>query len=204
MIKGFKNFLMRGELIVIAVGLVVALAFSSLITSFTTNIITPLINSLAGTSANSSGRRLDDQRTVHRARCVHLGDYLLRHLHGRRLFRARRAVSLVHGATRHGGLRGTDATATREDVSRVPLGGRACGRHEVLALRERHRLAEFCSAIARALPWTFGFVCIGKSEVSTSRSAHRGCSSADRASVFGTECRGFKSLQPHQLTNSGF
>jgi large conductance mechanosensitive channel len=55
MFKGFKNFLMRGELIVIAVGLVVALAFSALITSFTTNIITPLINSLAGTSANSSG-----------------------------------------------------------------------------------------------------------------------------------------------------
>ena len=29
--KGFKNFLMQGELIVIAVGLVVALAFSTLI-----------------------------------------------------------------------------------------------------------------------------------------------------------------------------
>jgi large conductance mechanosensitive channel len=55
MIKGFKNFLMRGELIVIAVGLVVALAFSTLITSFTTNIITPLINSIAGSSSGSSG-----------------------------------------------------------------------------------------------------------------------------------------------------
>jgi large conductance mechanosensitive channel len=55
MFKGFRNFLMRGELIVIAVGLVVALAFSTLISSFTTNIITPLINSIAGTSAHSSG-----------------------------------------------------------------------------------------------------------------------------------------------------
>lgn len=55
MITGFKNFLMRGELIVIAVGLVVALAFSALITSFTTNIITPLINSLAGNSTNGPG-----------------------------------------------------------------------------------------------------------------------------------------------------
>ena len=35
--KGFKNFLMQGELIVIAVGLVVALAFSTLIKSFTDN-----------------------------------------------------------------------------------------------------------------------------------------------------------------------
>jgi large conductance mechanosensitive channel len=55
MLKGFKNFLMRGDLIVIAVGLVVALAFSTLISSFTTNIITPLINALAGSSANGPG-----------------------------------------------------------------------------------------------------------------------------------------------------
>ena len=31
----------------------------------------------------------------------------------------------------------------------------------------------------------------------SSKKLTRGCSSADRASVFGTECRGFKSLQPH-------
>ena len=55
MFKGFKDFLMRGELIIIAVGLVVALAFSALISSFTTNIITPLINALAGSSANGPG-----------------------------------------------------------------------------------------------------------------------------------------------------
>jgi large conductance mechanosensitive channel len=55
MLKGFKNFLMRGELIIIAVGLVVALAFSALISSFTSNIITPLINSLAGDSTNGPG-----------------------------------------------------------------------------------------------------------------------------------------------------
>jgi large conductance mechanosensitive channel len=44
--KGFKNFLMRGDVIVVAVGLVVALAFSMLITAFTTDIINPLIQSL--------------------------------------------------------------------------------------------------------------------------------------------------------------
>jgi large conductance mechanosensitive channel len=55
MFQGFKNFLMRGELIVIAVGLVVALAFSTLIGSFTGNIITPLINSLAGNSTKGPG-----------------------------------------------------------------------------------------------------------------------------------------------------
>ena len=46
--KGFKNFMMQGDLIVISVGLVVALAFSTLIKAFTDSIITPLVNALAG------------------------------------------------------------------------------------------------------------------------------------------------------------
>ncbi len=53
--KGFRNFLMQGELIVIAVGLVVALAFSTLIKAFTDNVITPLINSLAGGGRTGNG-----------------------------------------------------------------------------------------------------------------------------------------------------
>jgi large conductance mechanosensitive channel len=43
--KGFRNFLMRGDVIVVAVGLVVALAFSMLITAFTSDIINPIIQS---------------------------------------------------------------------------------------------------------------------------------------------------------------
>jgi large conductance mechanosensitive channel len=46
--RGFKNFLMRGDVIVTAVGLVVALAFSNLISAFTSNIINPLIASAQG------------------------------------------------------------------------------------------------------------------------------------------------------------
>ncbi|WP_310964738.1 large conductance mechanosensitive channel protein MscL [Nocardioides terrisoli] len=48
MLKGFKNFLMRGDVIIVAVGLVVALAFSTLISAFTTNIINPLIAAAQG------------------------------------------------------------------------------------------------------------------------------------------------------------
>lgn len=55
MFKGFRAFLLQGELIVIAVGLVVALAFSTLIKAFTDNIITPLINAAAGGKTASSG-----------------------------------------------------------------------------------------------------------------------------------------------------
>jgi large conductance mechanosensitive channel len=55
MLKGFKNFLMQGDLIVIAVGLVVALAFSTLIKAFTDNVITPLINAAGGGGSASNG-----------------------------------------------------------------------------------------------------------------------------------------------------
>lgn len=48
MVKGFKNFLMRGDVVVVAIGLIVALAFSTLIASFTTNLINPLINRAQG------------------------------------------------------------------------------------------------------------------------------------------------------------
>src|SRR5580698_2948991 len=55
MLKGFRNFLMQGELIVIAVGLVIALAFSTLILAFTSNIITPLVNAAGGGGAAGKG-----------------------------------------------------------------------------------------------------------------------------------------------------
>ena len=53
--KGFKNFLMQGELVVIAVGLVVALAFSTVIKAFTDSMITPLVNAAAGGGATGKG-----------------------------------------------------------------------------------------------------------------------------------------------------
>ena len=56
--RGFKNFLMRGDVIVIAVGLVIALAFSALITSFTTNIINPIIASFTPGTTNGLGVQL--------------------------------------------------------------------------------------------------------------------------------------------------
>jgi large conductance mechanosensitive channel len=46
--KGFRNFLMRGDIIVVAVGLIVALAFSTLISAFTTSVINPLVASAEG------------------------------------------------------------------------------------------------------------------------------------------------------------
>jgi large conductance mechanosensitive channel len=54
-LRGFKNFLMQGDLVVIAVGLVIALAFSTLIKAFTDNIITPLVNAAGGGGTSGLG-----------------------------------------------------------------------------------------------------------------------------------------------------
>lgn len=58
MIKGFKNFLMRGDVIIVAVGLAVALAFSTLIKSFTSDVITPLVTRAQGKNPISLGVQL--------------------------------------------------------------------------------------------------------------------------------------------------
>lgn len=47
--KGFKRFLTQGNIVVVAVGLVVALALSTLIEVFTNAIILPLVNRAQGT-----------------------------------------------------------------------------------------------------------------------------------------------------------
>lgn len=48
MLRGFRNFLMRGDVIVVSVGLVVALAFSNLVKAFTDSIINPLVAAAQG------------------------------------------------------------------------------------------------------------------------------------------------------------
>jgi large conductance mechanosensitive channel len=54
-LKGFKNFLMQGDLVVAAVGLVIALAFSTLIKAVTDNVITPLVNAAGGGGKSGLG-----------------------------------------------------------------------------------------------------------------------------------------------------
>jgi large conductance mechanosensitive channel len=55
LVAGFKNFLMQGDIIVIAVGLVIALAFSTLIKAFTDSVITPLVNAAGGGGTSGLG-----------------------------------------------------------------------------------------------------------------------------------------------------
>jgi large conductance mechanosensitive channel len=58
--RGLRNFLMRGDVIVVAVGLVVALAFSMLITAFTTDIINPIVAAAGGKTGNGLGFYVSD------------------------------------------------------------------------------------------------------------------------------------------------
>jgi large conductance mechanosensitive channel len=61
MIRGFKNFLMRGDVIVIAVGLIVATAFSTLIKAFTDNLVNPLIARAQGGASSGLGVQLGEK-----------------------------------------------------------------------------------------------------------------------------------------------
>jgi large conductance mechanosensitive channel len=61
MLKGFRNFLMRGDVIVVAIGLVVALAFSTLVKAFTDFVINPLIAAVQGGKSLGLGVQLGDE-----------------------------------------------------------------------------------------------------------------------------------------------
>ncbi len=53
-LKGFRDFIMRGNVIDLAVGVVIGAAFTALVTSITTSFLTPLIR-LAGGGEQLSG-----------------------------------------------------------------------------------------------------------------------------------------------------
>jgi large conductance mechanosensitive channel len=57
-LNGFRNFLMRGDIVVVAVGLAVALAFSALIAGFTADIIKPIVARAQGSKSAGLGVQL--------------------------------------------------------------------------------------------------------------------------------------------------
>ena len=67
MFKGFKEFLSRGNIVDLAVAVVIGTAFTALVTKFTDSIITPLINRI-GVNEQVQCRRPADR---HRRRSDH-------------------------------------------------------------------------------------------------------------------------------------
>lgn len=53
MLKGFRDFISRGSVVDLAVGVVIGAAFTTVVNSFTTSFLTPLINLIGG--ANIAG-----------------------------------------------------------------------------------------------------------------------------------------------------
>ncbi|MEL4155536.1 large conductance mechanosensitive channel protein MscL [Corynebacterium bovis] len=54
MLKGFKDFILRGNVIELAVAVVIGSAFTAIVTAFTKGIINPLINAING-NVDASG-----------------------------------------------------------------------------------------------------------------------------------------------------
>lgn len=55
MIKGFRDFILRGNVIDLAIAVVVGSAFTALVSAFTANIISPVIASAGGIDAAGLG-----------------------------------------------------------------------------------------------------------------------------------------------------
>jgi large conductance mechanosensitive channel len=57
-IKGFKDFVLRGNVVELAVAVVIGAAFGSIVTAFTNGIIKPLINTVTPPSSPGFGIQL--------------------------------------------------------------------------------------------------------------------------------------------------
>jgi large conductance mechanosensitive channel len=56
MLKGFRDFIMRGNVVDLAVGIVIGAAFTGLVTGFTSDFINPLIKLFGGGKTDSAGK----------------------------------------------------------------------------------------------------------------------------------------------------
>ena len=70
MIKGFRDFILRGNVVDLAVAVIIGAAFGSVVTALTTDIITPLIAAIVGKP--SFGEMI---LTVHGGKILY-GDFL--------------------------------------------------------------------------------------------------------------------------------
>ncbi|MEJ2855220.1 MULTISPECIES: large-conductance mechanosensitive channel protein MscL [unclassified Saccharothrix] len=66
MIKGFKDFLMRGNVVDLAVAVVIGAAFGAIVTAFTNNLINPLVALFGGNNVDGLAVQLGstDKTTV--------------------------------------------------------------------------------------------------------------------------------------------
>ncbi|HUR74243.1 MAG TPA: large conductance mechanosensitive channel protein MscL [Sporichthya sp.] len=64
MIKGFKDFIMRGNVIDLAIAVVIGTAFTALVKAFTDSFVQPIINVVMGGGLTGGTVRLDDENRL--------------------------------------------------------------------------------------------------------------------------------------------
>src|SRR5580698_11241351 len=55
MFKGFKEFILRGNVVDLAIAVVIGTAFAAVVSAFVSKIVTPIINALPGGSSQGLG-----------------------------------------------------------------------------------------------------------------------------------------------------
>jgi large conductance mechanosensitive channel len=55
MLKGFRDFIMRGNVVELAIAVVIGTAFQAVVSSFVSAIITPIVNAFGGANTNGLG-----------------------------------------------------------------------------------------------------------------------------------------------------
>src|ERR1700712_4261800 len=55
MLKGFKEFILRGNVVDLAIAVVIGTAFAAVVSAFVSKIVTPVINALPGASSSGLG-----------------------------------------------------------------------------------------------------------------------------------------------------
>ncbi|WP_347284981.1 large-conductance mechanosensitive channel protein MscL [Corynebacterium stationis] len=64
MLKGFKDFIMRGNVIDLAVGVIIGAAFTAIVTAITDSLIQPIINSFGSADMAGLGFQITDNENT--------------------------------------------------------------------------------------------------------------------------------------------
>ncbi|MFH0412340.1 large-conductance mechanosensitive channel protein MscL [Corynebacterium sp. L4756] len=64
MLQGFKDFIMRGNVIDLAVGVIIGGAFTAIVTALTDSLIQPLINSFGSSDMTGLGFQITDSEST--------------------------------------------------------------------------------------------------------------------------------------------
>ena len=136
MLKGFKDFILRGNVVDLAVAVVIGAAFATIVTAFTDSIIKPLINAI------TPGLEPRPRRHAHRGQGQHVRRFRRRH-HGSDQLRDRRRGHL---------LRHRAAGQHDQGAAQARRGDRARRAHRGRAARRDPRSAERPAAAFGSAP----------------------------------------------------